>query len=472
MPSGARRRHGRPREPARGRSPPRRRGDRPPSPAAGGGPPRAALRRPHPRRRLGAGARPAPALRRRARRRRRGPDPARPPRRARPRPGPEPRPRRPRPRGSGRRRALRGDPRRHRAARGQGARREPGQVAQPLPLRARGAHRDRQGHLHRARDRQAPRPHPGEEPLHHRRRRREHLRGRGRRSRALRAHPPLQALAERVGRLRLAGVHDPGLAPVDVRLRRAPQEAALHPRRLRPPGALALRLRPLVRRQDRLPHAIDALRAPLLAGRRRGRRDPAPQQEARSRAAPALRRGRRRAGGALRRPERGAARHRGLAGRHRPGERLPLHRDPAHAGGLRPRLGGGHRAARSDHQRPLAARLPPHGRAGPRRRARRRRPLPRRDLVRGRPPRAGVRLPPPRLRQDRRARGGPPQGEEALPLPARRPPRPLRARRPQRRGRHPLAQGAAPGARRPPPISRPSTRPWSSAAGRSTRPSR
>ena len=66
-----------------------------------------------------------------------------------------------------------------------------------------------QGDDHRARDRQAPRPHPREEPLHHRRRRREHLRRRGRRSRARRAARCASSSRRTTSvDVRLARVHD------------------------------------------------------------------------------------------------------------------------------------------------------------------------------------------------------------------------------------------------------------------------
>ncbi len=64
---------------------------------------------------------------------------------------------------------------------------------------------------------------------------------------------------------------------------------------------------------------------------------PAPQQEARPRAQAPHRRGRERAGGALRRAQRAAPRDPRLPGRDRAGERHPLRRDRAHAGGVRAR---------------------------------------------------------------------------------------------------------------------------------------
>ena len=108
-------------------------------------------------------------------------------------------------------------PQRVRAARAEGARREPRQVAEPLPLRARRAHRDRArasppsatstsssaSSSRRAASSPAPTPAASTSS-------RATIRSRS-------AAAPLQALAERLGDLRLARVHDAGQRALDRR---------------------------------------------------------------------------------------------------------------------------------------------------------------------------------------------------------------------------------------------------------------
>ena len=96
---------------------------------------------------------------------------------------------------------------------------------------------------------------------------------------------------------------------------RARQEAHLARRRLRPPARLELRLRPPLRRADRLPDAIDAGGSARLAARRGHRRHPAHQQEAEPRRE-ALHRGRRRAQSSS--PSTSAARSSSRCSRRRP----------------------------------------------------------------------------------------------------------------------------------------------------------
>ena len=90
------------------------------------------------------------------------------------------------------------------------------------------------------------------------------------------------------------------------------------------PRRVALRVRSLVRREDRLPHQERALHAARLARRRGHRRHSAHQQEARQGEAPLLRRRRGGAGHRLRRAARGALRHARRAGGHLAGERRLL----------------------------------------------------------------------------------------------------------------------------------------------------
>ena len=163
-------------------------------------------------------------------------------------------------------------------------------------------------------------------------RRRAPSAGRGRSARAshfARADAPLQALAERLGALRLARVRDAALEPLDRRQRRAREEGDQHRRRLRDPRRRAVRLRSPLRREDRLPHEVDAHRPARLAARRGDRRHPADQQEEGSREE-ALHEGRHRgAGRPVRRAQRRAARHGRRAGRRLAREHDALRRDPA-----------------------------------------------------------------------------------------------------------------------------------------------
>jgi hypothetical protein len=171
-------------------------------------------------------------------------------------------------------------------------------------------------------------------------------------------------------------------------------------------------------------------------------------------------RGRGRAGRPLRRAQRRAALHPGLAGRDRPGERLSLQRDPAHAGGLRARQRRGHRAARSHDERPLAPRRRASPSASP---APSSAPAPAPTAMSPSRPTICASSTTPRCcttsARSACARGAR-QGEEALPARARDHPRALRARDPLARGRRLsrkvrlLERGGARRARRPRPRAR------------------
>ena len=101
---------------------------------------------------------------------------------------------------------------------------------------------------------------------------------------------------------------------------------------------------PQLRRQDRLPRALDADGADAVGGRRGDRRRPADQQARRTRAARSRRDGRR---GRLRPALRGAGAGAGSRWPASPRERAPLRRDPSAVRGFRRRVGDRDRVARS-----------------------------------------------------------------------------------------------------------------------------
>ena len=213
----------------------------------------------------------------------------------------------------------------------QGARREPRQVAQPLPLRARRADRNRPRDHHRARDRQAARPHPGEEPLHHRRRRRQHLRGRGRRHRTSRRISCASSFARTT---RVAFDSREFTMPISPRSMAGyvalEQEDAPHRRRLRHAARLA-RSASIARSTRRSATARRACSA-RRSSRARARSSASSSSSTRS-ATPSKSCSCPKTSSeqviAVRRAQRGAAWHARRAGRHRARERDPVRRDPA-----------------------------------------------------------------------------------------------------------------------------------------------
>ena len=283
----------------------------------------------------------------------------------------------PRPRERRRRRARRSTSSsspaaRLRAARGEGARREPRQVAAPLPLRARRADQHRARDDDRARRRQAPRRHPREEPLRHRRRRRQHLRRREDAPTASRSGP--QRTRGPMLRFKLSqndSVNFDSREFVDADLERA-----------RSPGSAALGKKPINiadvydippgspygfdrRFDEKIGYRTKSMLtvAAHLAARRGHRRHPADQQEEGPREEALHEGGRRGAGHPLRRAQRGAPRHGRRAGRRLARERDALRRDPPALRGLREGERRGDRVARSDDERSLAPRRRPHRRA-------------------------------------------------------------------------------------------------------------
>ena len=78
----------------------------------------------------------------------------------------------------------------------------------------------------------------------------------------------VQAIAERFGEVRLTRVHDSPLLAIDGRRGRGARQADQHRRRVRHAAGLSVWLRPLVRRQDRLPDQERTMHAALLARER------------------------------------------------------------------------------------------------------------------------------------------------------------------------------------------------------------
>ena len=316
----------------------------------------------------------------------------------------------------------------------EGAQREPRQVAQPLPLRARRAHRDRARDHDRARDRQAARPDPREEPLRHRRRRRQHLRRRGRRpaipraARCTSSSPrttrcPSTRASSRCRSARAAwpatsrSSRRRSTSPTSTTCRRARRSASIARSTRRSATARrACSCTPLISSKGEVIGVIQ-----LINKKREPKQKLLSPEDVERSVVPFDERSEELVDDARR------------AGRHRARERDPLRRDPQASSrascrrrveAIEPRdpTTSGHSRRVADLTVGLAQAVE-RADTGPYR-----------DVAlhaRGHP-RDRVRVAAPRLRQDRRARAGARQGEEALPARARAHPPALRLRDPHR----------------------------------------